>query len=90
MHLFEGLPAEWTRPGMEVALKQIATPFGEITLSLKVDNSGKSAMLHVEKLADKACENIVVHLKGWSTGDKDQTITLDPSKSHELKIDILR
>jgi hypothetical protein len=33
--LFEGMPAEWTRPGKTSRLSQIATPFGPLTLELK-------------------------------------------------------
>ena len=45
MHLFEGLPPQWTRPGMVTRLDGIATPFGPLTCSLRVSEDGKSAAL---------------------------------------------
>ena len=88
LHLFEGLPKEWVEPGMETSLKQIATPFGELTLDLQVDKDGKSATLKLDRLADASCKNIIVHLKHWASSD-NSVITLNPKESHTLKIPIV-
>jgi len=88
LHLFEGLPKEWVSPGMETALRQVATPFGELTFTLNVDNSGKEAWLKTDPLPDASCSKIVVHKKGWSVLEGDRTIELDPSKPHHIKIAI--
>lgn len=90
LHLFEGLPKEWVKPGMETALTKIATPFGELTFSLKVDESGKSALLEIDKLSDISCKKIIIHKKGWSSSDNSSAIELDPSKAHTIKININR
>ncbi|MCG2462367.1 hypothetical protein K8352_16520 [Flavobacteriaceae bacterium F89] len=88
LHLFEGLPKEWVKPGMETSLKNIATPFGKLSFSLKVNTSGKSALLNIDALTDKSCDKIVVHTRGWSTGTVDKTIELIPSKKHTITINL--
>jgi hypothetical protein len=71
LHLFEGLPKEWVRAGMVTRLNGVATPFGKLYLTLKVDDSGKTARLKVQKLPAGSLERIVVHLDQWAgTGDK--------------------
>ena len=89
LHLFEGLPKAWAGPGMETALKQVATPFGVLTFSLSVDRSGKEALLKIEPLADASCRKIVVHKKGWSMPEDDMALELDPTKAHQIKIPIV-
>ncbi len=88
LHLFEGLPCEWVKPGMETALNNIATPFGQLTLSLKVDKKGKIAKLKISRLTDESCKKVIVHLGGWATSDKDAMIKLDPGSSHSIDINI--
>jgi hypothetical protein len=78
LHLFEGLPAEWTKPGMVTKLTGIATPFGRLTLELKIAADGKTARLRVEPLTDAACKKIVVYLFGWAGNGKNAVIELDP------------
>jgi hypothetical protein len=90
MHLFEGLPPQWTQPGMVTKLAGIATPFGPLTCSLRVSEDGKSAALKVEPLGDPSCEKIVVHLGRWAGDDAQATQTLDPRKSHDVTIPIRR
>ena len=67
MHLFEGLPKQWTKPGMVTQLNKIVTPFGPLTCSLRVGDDGTKATLQVEPLSDPTCEKIVVHLSNWAT-----------------------
>ncbi|MCK0147283.1 hypothetical protein MWU78_16610 [Arenibacter sp. F26102] len=88
LHLFEGLPKEWVKADMVTALDQISTPFGKLTFSLKVNQSGDSAILKIDKLSDSSCDKIVVHLGSWTTENKSEVIEFDPSKSHELYIKI--
>lgn len=88
LHLFEGLPKEWTQPGMVTSLKEVATPFGKLTFSLKVDNSGKEAILEIDKISDSSCKKIVIHKSGWALIDESSIIELDPAKNHNIKISI--
>lgn len=90
LHLLEGLPAKWTRPGMTTTLQDIATPFGPLDMKLKVDDDGESARLTVNPLAEPACRRVVVHTSGWAGGNESGTISLDPGEAHEIHIRIDR
>jgi hypothetical protein len=86
LHLFEGLPAEWVTPGAVTALNGVATPFGPLTMSLKVAANGKSAKLHVEPLSDSSCTKLVVHLDGWAPGAGKLTLASDPKERLDATI----
>lgn len=66
LHLLEGLPPEWTGPGMTTRLNGVATPFGPLDMVLKTDRTGKTATLKVKSLAAN-CTAIVVHLPRGGT-----------------------
>lgn len=87
LHLFEGLPPEWTRPGMTTRLNGIATPFGPLTMELTISREGKSGRLKVEPLASAACKKIVVHLGGWASPDAAAIRELDPKRGCDCSID---
>jgi hypothetical protein len=84
LHLLEGLPAEWTRPGMVTKLDGIATPFGPLTMELKIAANGKSATLKIEPLSDPGCTKIVVHTAGWSLEGED--ISLEAGKGSKISV----
>jgi hypothetical protein len=88
MHLFEGLPKQWTKPGMETRLDKIVTPFGPLSCSLRINDDGTKATLHVEPLGDATCKTIVVHLSNWAAKTPNATMTLDPKKSHDVEIPV--
>ncbi|MCD6347430.1 MAG: hypothetical protein J7L96_08430 [Bacteroidales bacterium] len=87
LHLFEGLPGEWTKPGMITKLNGVATPFGALSLELQVAPDGRSANLDIKPMSDDSCENIIVHLDSWTDGD-EKPIKLDPKKHNKLTIQI--
>jgi hypothetical protein len=66
LHLLEGMPKEWLGAGMLTRLKGIATPFGPLTMEVRVDGSGRTAELTVGPLAAN-CRALVVHLPDGST-----------------------
>jgi hypothetical protein len=87
LHLFEGLPAEWTGPGMLTRLDRIATPFGPLTMELKIAPDGKSASLHVEPLSEASCTRVVVHCGAWTHKPGKGTLwELDPMRCHDIVI----
>ena len=88
LHLLEGLPAKWTKPGMLTKLDRIATPFGPLTMELRVSDDGKTADLHVEPLSDPSCERVLVHLGGWASSDDGAVIELAPNRVHDRKSQI--
>jgi hypothetical protein len=88
MHLLEGLPKEWIQPGMKTALKDIATPFGKLSFTLQVDESGKTATLNVEKLSDTSCKGLFVHLGDWGESNGKTLIQLDTKKSNTINMQL--
>jgi len=86
LHLFEGLPREWTRPGMITRLTNISTPFGFLRMKLAISADGRSAQLEIDPLYDNDCKCIIVHLKGWASADSPAVLELDPRKKHNLQI----
>jgi hypothetical protein len=90
LHLFEGLPREWTEPGMVTRLNGIATPFGTLAMELKIAADGKTAGLRVEPLSDPSCKRLFAHLGGWASEQKDARIELDPKRRNYRTIDLVR
>ncbi len=88
LHLFEGLPRHWAGPGMVTRLNGIATPFGALTLELKVAANGKSARLHIDPLSDASCTNIIVHTNAWTGKTDNQVIRLNPGIKNDLTIQL--
>jgi len=86
LHLLEGLPHDWTQPGMVTRLNGIATPFGPLEMTLEIDGKGSSADLLVKHLAPN-CKAIIVHLPNGNTRrlsprkDNRISFTLPPSAS---------
>lgn len=90
LHLFEGLPAEWTRSGMVTKLAGVATPFGSLTMELKVAADGKTARFHLAPLTDASCRKAIVHLGGWAVNDPNAVLELDPQRVHDREIPLSR
>lgn len=70
LHLLEGIPSEWLGPGMVTELNGVATPFGPLRMTVRVDRKGESAVLSVKPVA-ASCQAIVVHLPGGGTKQLD-------------------
>jgi hypothetical protein len=83
LHLFEGLPSAWLKPGMTTRLNGMRTVFGPLTLELKVAPDGKTASLRIAPLADPSCRKIVVHVGGWASDNPESVDELAPGKAHE-------
>jgi len=88
LHLFEGLPKEWVQPGMVTRLNGVATPFGKLYLTLKVDKDGETARLRVKKLPAKSLERIVVHLDQWSSGAGEKELRFSGDTSIDTVINL--
>ena len=84
LHLFEGLPRQWTAPGKSTRLSGVATPFGPLTLELTIAADGRSARLKIDPLTDRACEKIIVHLGTLAAAWANRP--LDSSQAHEVVI----
>ncbi len=86
LHLFEGLPAEWTRPGMVTRMKDVLTEFGPISFVLAVSADGKRAELKLDVPQRIRPAKVVVHLNGWS--GRSGTIELPMDRHVDRVIEI--
>jgi hypothetical protein len=66
LHLFEGLPAQWTQPGMVTRMKDVLTEFGPISFTLETSADGKQATLRLDVPQRVQPAKVVLHLDGWS------------------------
>lgn len=86
LHLFEGLPREWVRPGERVALKGILTIFGPVDLSLVVPQSGGRAEISLQIHGDRALpKRIVIHKETWTAEGGAQKI--EGARRLDLKVE---
>jgi hypothetical protein len=85
LHLLEGLPRAWLKPGMTTRLDGLRTPFGPLTLRLTVAADGRQASLAVAPLSDPSCRKIVVH---WpdAAGVPRPLRGLSPSQAHAITL----
>jgi len=68
LHLLEGLPRAWTRPGCVTELKSVPTTFGDISLRLAVAADGRSATIALDPPRRTPAERLVVHLEHFAQG----------------------
>lgn len=66
LHLFEGLPAAWVKPGAVLKVKEVATEFGPISLELATAQDGKTATLKLQTPMRTPPKRIVVHQQTWN------------------------
>ena len=85
LHLLEGIPREWLGAGMETSLREVATPFGPLTLTLKVDAEADWADLTVSPLS-RDCTDIVVHTGEWGRVKKENIVKLNPRRENRIRI----
>jgi len=79
LHLFEGLPPAWTKPGMVTGMNGVLTEFGPLSFALEVAATGKKAVLKLDVPSRIRPSRVVLHLDGWS----GRSGTLDlPAKGH--------
>jgi len=97
LHLFEGLPVAWTKPGDNTVLKDIPTTFGKAEVELEMSNNGKIATVKITTPDRENLEKVVLHLEQFNrkvksvtkggADIKDKTIRISPSKRIALKIE---
>jgi len=84
LHLFEGLPTAWIRPGKAVRVRGAVTEFGPISLEFRVAADGAKATLVLDPPARTPPKRIVVHQSAWS--GKPETFELSPQGRAEREI----
>jgi hypothetical protein len=84
--LLEGLPRAWTGAGMRTQLKEVPTSFGEMSISIKVANNGKSADIEISPPQRMPPEDIIIHLENF--GRPVKLIKCDGKKIDEGKCEL--
>jgi hypothetical protein len=88
LHLCEGVPAAWVKPGDVNRLKNVLTDFGPVLLELRVSDGGKTARLTLDVPKRVRPTKVVFHLEGWS-GHK--AILELPTEGHvDREVDIFQ
>ncbi|MBN1343124.1 MAG: hypothetical protein JXQ73_10615 [Phycisphaerae bacterium] len=86
LHLLEGMPAKWARPGCLTKLDGIITEFGPLSLECRVAADGKSATLRVTPPERSRPSRVVLHVSGWSA--KSRALDLPPDRPSEKRVAI--
>jgi hypothetical protein len=88
LHLFEGLPAKWARPGAVTKLQEILTEFGPMNAELRVAADGTKANLQLSAPSRRNPIAVVLHLDGWS--GRTGTISLPTTTYVDPDIELKR
>ncbi|MBN1442339.1 MAG: hypothetical protein JXA90_06495, partial [Planctomycetes bacterium] len=86
LHLLEGIPRTWLRPGAVTALDGIRTDFGRLKLRLEISPGGESAQLSFEPPRERPARRIVVHLGAWSAADPEPAFVSADGRLLRFKI----
>jgi hypothetical protein len=63
LHMLEGMPRAWAKPGAKNRLKDIPTIFGLVSLALRVSGDGRTAALDITPPRREPAKKLVVHLE---------------------------
>ena len=86
LHLFEGLPPTWLKPGAELKIDKALTRFGEVSLTLQVAEDGKTATLDVVPPARTPAAKVVVHGMHWLAEGSNLELSVDKPTRLKLKL----
>ncbi|MEN8254928.1 MAG: hypothetical protein ABFR33_05600, partial [Verrucomicrobiota bacterium] len=77
LHLFEGLPPTWLKPGATLKIDKALTRFGEVSLTLQVADDGKTATLDVTPPTRTPATKVVVHGAHWVAEGSELELSTD-------------
>ncbi|MEN8254929.1 MAG: hypothetical protein ABFR33_05605 [Verrucomicrobiota bacterium] len=86
LHLFEGLPTAWLKPGATLEINGAVTRFGKISLTLQVSDDGKTATLDATPPTRTPATKIVVHGAHWLAEGKNLELSTDKPNHLVLKL----
>lgn len=84
LHLLEGMPYVWSRPGATIRLVDIPTSFGSASLSVQVAEDAKSGWIRIDPPERERMERLVVHLERF-----DRPVRLLRVNGREIDADSL-
>jgi hypothetical protein len=89
LHLFEGIPTSWTKPGMEIKLDDVLTDFGPLTLKLKISDDGKWATLemNLNTINRRPPQRTILHLDGIAGNPAVMELDLKPNLQKVFKLE---
>lgn len=89
LHLFEGIPLSWTKPGMEIKLDDVLTDFGPLTLKLKISDDGKWATLEMNLNTNnrRPPQRTILHLDGIAGNPAVMELELKPNLQKVFKLE---
>jgi len=81
LHLLEGVPAEWTKPGKEIQLNGVLTDFGLLDFKLKIANDGNTATidLNLDSSNRRPPLRTILHLEGITGNPATMELELKPN-----------
>jgi len=71
LHLLEGMPAVWTKPGDKIQMREIPTSFGLMTLCVTMAEDGRSAIITVNPPSRELPKKVVLHLEHFGRKVKE-------------------
>ncbi len=88
LHLFEGLPPSWLKPGMTTSFNKVNTTFGPLSFELAVNEVGDKATLELmlDPHEGQKPEKIVIHQAAFNGEEK--VISLDWEERIKIDIDL--
>ncbi len=86
LHLLEGMPTVWTRPGDNIQMIEIPTSFGLITLKVLVAKDGHSATITVNPPKREPMEKMVLHLEPFERTIQAITVSGKTIAANRCKI----
>ena len=66
LHLFEGLPRRWTRPGSILEIEEVPTSFGDTSVRCEVAQNGRTATITVDPPRREPVSQLVLHVKAFN------------------------
>jgi hypothetical protein len=85
LHLLEGFPREWARPGMVTRLNGVLTPFGPLHLEIRVADDGQTAQVKMAQLKGSQPTKIVLHTDGLTGKAGTVELPTDRDVDHLLR-----
>ena len=86
LHLLEGLPQAWAKPGAELRMVEVPTSFGDVSLVMKVADDGRSTQIIVHSPGREPPAKMVVHLEGFERPIASVTVDGVPLDAHQTAV----